>query len=104
MATRDFEVAPTSTIRALQERVSIVIGIPTHQFWFSSETRILENANTFEQEGVKDGEELYVEGVINRVVPVYQPVPVYHPAGGEDTLQHAGSALQSKLVEGGMFV
>jgi hypothetical protein len=40
-----------------------------------------------------------VEGIIDRVVPVYQPEPVYHPAGGEDTLWQTGITLESNLAK-----
>jgi hypothetical protein len=38
-----YEVEPSSTVLALNQRISVLIAIPTHQFWFSSETQILEN-------------------------------------------------------------
>jgi hypothetical protein len=94
-----YEVEPSSTVLALKQRISALIGIPTHQFWLSSETQILENEWTFEAAGIADGEELYVEGIIDRVVPVYQPEPAYHPAGGEDALRQAGIALEADLAK-----
>jgi hypothetical protein len=97
--TREFEVEPGSTVLALRKRISAIIGIPTHQFWFSIEPRILEDAETFEHAGIDDGEELYVEGVIDRLLPVYRPEAVYHPAGGDDALRQAGIALQADLAE-----
>jgi hypothetical protein len=75
--TEVYEVEPGSTVLALKQRISVIIGIPTHQFWFSTELRILENEETFEHAGIIDGEELDVEGVIDRVVPVYAHVPAY---------------------------
>jgi hypothetical protein len=96
--TREYEVEPSSTVLALKQRISVIIGIPTHQFWFSTEPRNLENEETFEHAGIIDGEELDVEGVIDRVVPVYVHVPAYHPAGGDDALRQAGIALEADLV------
>jgi hypothetical protein len=71
IAKQVYEVAPDSTVLALKERISVSIGIPTHQFWLSTELLNLENEETFEHAGIVDGEELDVEGVIDRVVPVY---------------------------------
>jgi hypothetical protein len=96
--TREYEVEPSSTVLALKQRISVIIGILTHQFWFSTELRILEDEETFEHAGIVDEEELYVEGVIDRVLPVYVHVPAYHPAGGDDALKNAGLALQADLA------
>jgi hypothetical protein len=96
--TREYEVEPDSTVRALKERISVAIGIPPQQFWLSTELRILENEETFADAGVIDGEDLDVSGVIDRVLPVYVHVPAYHPAGGDDALRQAGIALQADLA------
>ncbi len=92
-----YEVEPDSTVLALKERISVAIRIPPQQFWLSSELRILENEETFEDAGVIDGEELDVSGVIDRVLPVYVHVPAYHPAGGDDAMKNAGIALEADL-------
>jgi hypothetical protein len=96
--TEVYEVELGSTVLALKERISVAIGIPTQQFWLSTELRILENEETFEHAGVIDGEELEVSGVIDRVLPVYVHVPAYHPAGGDDALRQAGIALEADLA------
>jgi hypothetical protein len=96
--TEVYEVEPSSTVLALKERISVAIGIPPQQFWLSTELRILENGETFEDAGVIDGEDLHVSVVIDRVLPAYVHVPAYHPAGGDDALRQAGLALQADLA------
>jgi hypothetical protein len=96
--TEVLEVEPSSTVLALKEQISAALGIPPQQFWLSTEQRILENGETFEGAGVIDAEELWVSGVIERVLPVYQPEPVYHPVAGRDALKQAGLALQADLA------
>jgi len=92
-------VEPSSTVLQLKHQVSAIIGVPANQFWLSTEMRILQNQETFAQAGIVDLEELDVNGVIDRVLPVNTPHAQYHPAGGDDTLQHAGAALRSDLAK-----
>ena len=96
--TEVLEVEPSSTVLALKERISAALGVPPQQFWLSTEQRILENGETFEGAGVIDAEELWVSGVIDRVLPVYVHEPAYQPAGGDDALKHAGTTLQTDLA------
>jgi hypothetical protein len=96
--TEVFEVEPSSTVLALKERISAALGVPPQQFWLSTEQRILENGETFEGAGVIDAEELWVSGIIDRVLPVYVHEPAYQPAGGDDALKQAGLALQADLA------
>jgi hypothetical protein len=91
--TEVFEVEPSSTVLALKDRISAALGVPPQQFWLSTVQRILENRETFEGAGVIHGAELWVSGVIDRVLPVYVHEPAYHPAGGDDALKHAGTTL-----------
>jgi len=94
-----YEVEPSSTVLEFKQRMSAVFGIPANQFWLSTEMRILVNEETFAQAGIVDGEELDVNGVIDRVLPVNTPHAQYHPAGGDDTLRHAGAPLRSDLAK-----
>ena len=96
--TEVLEVEPSSTVLALKERISAALGIPPQQFWLSTEQRILENGETFEGAGVVHGEELWVSGVIDRVLPVYVHEPAYQPAGGDDAMKNAGIALEADLA------
>jgi hypothetical protein len=92
--TEVLEVEPSSTVLALKEWISAALGVPPKQFWLSTEQRILENGETFEGAGVIDAEELWVSGVIDRVLPE----PVYHADVGRDALKHAGATLQADLA------
>ena len=94
--THAFEVEPTSTILALKQMVSNIIAIPTHQFWFTCWTMEVDltNETTFQNAGIPDGAELYVEGTIDRVIPVYQHVP---QAEDDEKLKHVGIANLAKL-------
>ena len=94
-----YEVEPSSTVLEFKQRMSAVFGVPPEQFWLSTEMRILENGETFAEAGIVEGDELDVNGVIGRVVPVYRPEAEYHAVGGEDTLRHAGAALRSDLAK-----
>ncbi len=64
LGTYAFDVQPTSTILTLKERISTLIEIPTHQFWFTCMviTTDLTDDQTFENAGIQEGQELYVEG------------------------------------------
>ena len=94
-----YEVEPSSTVLEFKQRMSAVFGVPPEQFWLSNHEKILDNNETFEQAGIKEGEELDVNGVIDRVLPVYPPHAQYHPAGGDDTLKKAGASLRSELAK-----
>jgi hypothetical protein len=86
-------VEPSSTVRELKLQVSAIIGVPANQFWLTTEMgRILVNEETFAQAGIVDGEELEVNGVIDRVLPVYRPQAVHHA-------EHAGASLRSDLAK-----
>jgi hypothetical protein len=94
-----YEVEPSSTVLEFKQRMSAVFGVPPDLFWLSNHDKILDNDETFEQAGIKEGEELDVNGVIGRVLDVHRPEAVYHPAGGDDTLRHVGAALRSDLAK-----
>lgn len=103
------QVESSTTILELKQMLSTFIAIPVHQFWLTfkkkangsqeaMEVSLNDDPNlTMEDAGIEEGDELYVEGILDRVVPVY----VHHPTPDTDadpTSAQRGSALQSKLV------